>query len=168
MGKMLSLSLALGTAVIASASVAHAEATKRPPTNELVGFIGLGGPGPGGIPPPQVSISAGKAGVISIVTGYLGGSSESLAYLEFIPTRFRGLSAPVCLIQPNAFPDSGSGTPRTPGAFILSSPMSVQYFQDSVRDWHVGVSFDLTPIQPSTAYELDFVCFKTPGERSDD
>jgi len=121
MGKMLSLSLALGTAVIASASVAHAEATKRPPTNELVGFIGLGGPGPGGIPPPQVSISAGKAGVISIVTGYLGGSSESLAYLEFIPTRFRGLSAPVCLFQPNAFPDSGSGTPRTPGAFILSS-----------------------------------------------
>src|ERR1700730_6043138 len=102
MGKMLRLSLALGTAVIALVSAAHAEATKKPPTNVLVGFIGLGGPGPGGIPDAQVSISAGNAGVISIVTGYLGGSAESLAYLEFIPTLFRGLSAPVCLFQPNA------------------------------------------------------------------
>ena len=129
--------------------------------NEITDVIGLGAN-------PQVAITAPNlagSGAISIVTTVV--NPNLIAYVEFIPEYFHGPSAagqPYCIVQPNSFPGAyhapGSNPPYAEHNFIWSSPPpSIEYFQDNVGSWHVGVSFHFQNDAISGAsLELDFIC----------
>jgi hypothetical protein len=155
--KLPSIAVAAAVTMVAGAS---AGADVKLPTNEITDVVGLGGNPRAAITAPNLAGS----GAISLVTTVV--TTNLIAYVEFIPQYFHGPAAgrPYCIIQPNSFPGAwnspGSNPPWAEHNFIWSSPPpSVDYFQDSVGSWHVGVSFHFqNDTATGTTLELDFIC----------